>query len=85
MKDFKSGSLKTLKTISHYKLQLTKAFVESDQGHRQLVAFVDDRVVSMLGHPAFGRAVHRGYKGPDLSKKNTNFSKKILKLAQFCS
>ena len=37
---------------------LTEAFVESDQGHRQLVAFIDDRVVSMLGHPAFGRTVH---------------------------
>ena len=39
---------------------LTEAFVESDQGHRQLVTFVDDRVVAMLGHPALGRAIHGG-------------------------
>ena len=39
---------------------LTEAFVESHQGHRQLVTFVDDRVVAMLGHPALGRAVHGG-------------------------
>ena len=39
---------------------LTQAFVESDQGHGQFVALVDNRVVSVLGHPAFGRTVHRG-------------------------
>ena len=46
--------------LQHNTYILTEAFVESDQGHRQLVTFVDDRVVAMLGHPALGRAVDGG-------------------------
>ena len=46
--------------LVHTYIVLTEAFVESDQGHRQPVTFVDDRVVAMLGHPALGRAVHGG-------------------------